>query len=170
MPKPCYQMQLRAAFTQSLLHFLPKKSKASLAFDICHAIFGKNAEKRHKHFKAFFACQDPMLPTPSKKTHPNHKFDIFWAMSIASSWRLGMLANIFPVMSKLLAFKEDIKTSKELATRKKEMVSRLTSSVRMGTLTLSTFEMLLLPRNISRRSVPPCTPESFSCLTSFHAK
>jgi len=91
-------------------------------------------------------------------------------MSIASSWRLGMLANIFPVMSKLLAFKEDIKTSKELATRKKEMVSRLTSSVRMGTLTLSTFEMLLLPRNISRRSVPPCTPESFSCLTSFHAK
>jgi hypothetical protein len=45
--------------------------------DLCHAIFGKNAEKRHKHFKAFFSCQDPMLPTPSRKTHPNHKIDNF---------------------------------------------------------------------------------------------
>jgi len=45
--------------------------------DICHAVFGKNTEKRHKYFKAFFACQYPMLPTPSKKTHPNHKIDNF---------------------------------------------------------------------------------------------
>jgi hypothetical protein len=34
-------------------------------------------KKRHKHFKAFFSCQDPMLPTPSRKTHPNHKIDNF---------------------------------------------------------------------------------------------
>jgi len=45
--------------------------------DICHAVFRKNAENRHKHFKAFFECQDPMLPTPSKKTHPNHKINNF---------------------------------------------------------------------------------------------
>ncbi len=45
--------------------------------DVCHAVFGKNAEKRHKHFKAFFSCQDPMLPNPSRKTHPNHKIDNF---------------------------------------------------------------------------------------------
>jgi hypothetical protein len=47
-----------------------------------------------------------------------------------------------------LAFREDIKTNKELATRKKEMAFRLTASVRMSTLTHSAFEMLLLPRNI----------------------
>jgi hypothetical protein len=45
--------------------------------DLCHMIFRKNAEKRHKHFKAFFSCQDPMLPTPPRKTHPNHKIDNF---------------------------------------------------------------------------------------------
>jgi hypothetical protein len=45
--------------------------------DLCFDVFGKNAGKRHKHFKAFFACQDPMLPTPSRKTHPNHKVDNF---------------------------------------------------------------------------------------------
>jgi hypothetical protein len=28
--------------------------------DVCHSVFGKNAEKRHKHFKAIFSCQDPM--------------------------------------------------------------------------------------------------------------
>jgi hypothetical protein len=43
--------------------------------DICHRIFGKNAEKRHKHFKASFSCQDPMLSTPPRKMHPNHKID-----------------------------------------------------------------------------------------------
>jgi hypothetical protein len=28
---------------------------------------------RHKHFRAFFACQDPRKETPSRKTHPLHK-------------------------------------------------------------------------------------------------
>ncbi len=41
--------------------------------DLCHERFGKNAVKRHKHFKAFFSCQDPLIPGPSRKTHPNHK-------------------------------------------------------------------------------------------------
>jgi hypothetical protein len=39
--------------------------------NVCHAVFGENAEKRHKHFKTFFSCQDPMLPTPSRKMQPN---------------------------------------------------------------------------------------------------
>jgi len=45
--------------------------------DLCHQVFGKNAEKCHKHFKAFFSYQDPMLPTPSRKSRPNHKVDNF---------------------------------------------------------------------------------------------
>ena len=38
-----------------------------------------------------------------------------------SVWGLGILVSIFPEMNKQLAFREYIKTSKELATRKKEM-------------------------------------------------
>ena len=29
--------------------------------------------RRHKHFKAFFACVDPLIVTPARETHPNWK-------------------------------------------------------------------------------------------------
>ncbi len=64
--------------------------------DLCYEVFGKNAEKQHKHFKAFFACQDPMLPTPSKKSHPNDKVDNFLShinrMSMMA-WDMGSHAS-----------------------------------------------------------------------------
>lgn len=34
---------------------------------------GVNATRRHQEFKAFFAAADPLLPTPSRKSHPNWK-------------------------------------------------------------------------------------------------
>jgi hypothetical protein len=74
------------------------------------------------------------------------------------------------VMSKQLASREHIKTSKESATRRKEVASRQIASVSMGTLTHSTFEMLLHPRNTKRKSVHHYTQESFSCLTSSQLK
>ena len=45
--------------------------------DLCHEVFEKKAEKRHKHFKASFAVQDPHKAAPSKMTHPNFKVDPF---------------------------------------------------------------------------------------------
>jgi len=62
---------------QLKMKFKPQHEDPINGSDLCHQVFGKNAEKRHKHFKAFFSCQDPMLPTPSRKTHPNHKVDNF---------------------------------------------------------------------------------------------
>ena len=44
--------------------------------DLVHRVFGGKssmAVRRHKHFKAFFACVDPLIPTPSRDTHPNWK-------------------------------------------------------------------------------------------------
>ena len=58
--------------------------------DLCHEVFGKNAEKRHKHFKAFFAVQDPRKP--NKMTHPNFKVDPFlsWIQSVSmEAWEMG---------------------------------------------------------------------------------
>ena len=43
-------------------------------------------------FKCFFACQDPRLSTPSKKTHPNFKIDPFilhLLKCFAEMWNLG---------------------------------------------------------------------------------
>jgi hypothetical protein len=47
--------------------------------------FGVNAVRRHKEFKAFFACADPLVVTPDRKTHPNWKVQKFfkWAMYIS---------------------------------------------------------------------------------------
>ena len=49
--------------------------------------FGPNAECRHKHFKAFLACQDPAIDPPSKKKFPNWKIwpMIQWMNSIGPS-------------------------------------------------------------------------------------
>jgi hypothetical protein len=64
--------------------------------DLCHKLFGKNAKKQHKHFKAFFACQHPMLLIPHKKKHPNHKINNFlshiYRVSM-TAWDLGSHAS-----------------------------------------------------------------------------
>ena len=44
--------------------------------DFVHSAFGGKAGKsarRHKHFKCFFACVNPLYPTPPRETHPNWK-------------------------------------------------------------------------------------------------
>ncbi len=44
--------------------------------DLVHRVFGGKSAKsvrRHKHFKCFFACVNPLIPTPSRDTHPNWK-------------------------------------------------------------------------------------------------
>jgi hypothetical protein len=73
-----------------------------------------------------------MLPTPSRKTHPNHKIDNF-------------LSHINRV---------SMEACRGLVTRKRVMVSKKIAFVRMDTLTLSTLEMLLLQEMISKRSAP----------------
>ena len=40
-------------------------------------VLGPSAACRFKEWKACFACQDPKLPIPSRKTHPNFKVDEF---------------------------------------------------------------------------------------------
>ena len=44
--------------------------------DFCYNAFGSCARQRHKEFKAFFAVQDPVQPTPMRKSHPNWKIKV----------------------------------------------------------------------------------------------
>jgi hypothetical protein len=58
---------------------------------------GTAAALRHKHFKAFFACQDPRKPPPNRKQVPLHKVStvIKWINYIGKqSVRLGMNASV----------------------------------------------------------------------------
>ena len=44
--------------------------------DLVHRVFGGRSAKsvrRHKHFKCFFACVNPLIEIPSRETHPNWK-------------------------------------------------------------------------------------------------
>ena len=50
--------------------------------------FGKNAERRHRHFKRFFACTNPMSPLQSRKTNPNQKVNKFFKHAIKVSKEL----------------------------------------------------------------------------------
>ena len=47
--------------------------------DFSSKVFSKNAERRHKHFKCFFALADPRHNVPSKRTQPNYKVDEFFS-------------------------------------------------------------------------------------------
>ena len=60
--------------------------------DLCHQIFGDNAIKWHKQFKAFFSLQDPTKPAPTRKECPTYKVDSFLKhlqQVSMKAWRLG---------------------------------------------------------------------------------
>jgi hypothetical protein len=60
--------------------------------DTCYVSFGLNSERRHKHFRCFFAVQNPLLATPSNKTHPDHIVDsfLFWMQTVSiDAWDFG---------------------------------------------------------------------------------
>ena len=57
--------------------FRPKSEYPVNGNNPCREIFGSNADNRPNIFKCFFACQDPRLSTPSKKSYPNFKINPF---------------------------------------------------------------------------------------------
>jgi hypothetical protein len=65
--------------------------------DFIHRHMGPNAIRRHKHFRAFFACQDPRIDPPCRKKAPLFKVRplIKWLNYIGqSSVKLGMHASV----------------------------------------------------------------------------
>ena len=53
--------------------------------DMVFKALGTNAERRHRHFKLFFAIQDPRIAIPSRKTHPNWKIEPFLKQALRVS-------------------------------------------------------------------------------------
>jgi len=87
-----YILQGLSPSPQVKMKFKAQSIDAINGSDLCSSIFGENAEKRHKQFKSFFAVQNPLLPVPSKATHPNWKVDPFlaWMQTISmEAWDVG---------------------------------------------------------------------------------
>ena len=55
------------------LKFKPQRLVKVHGNDFIARSFGPNAERRHRHFKAFFATQNPVINQPSRKLFPNWK-------------------------------------------------------------------------------------------------
>ena len=75
---------------------------------------GTNAERRHRHFKAFFATQDPVIDPPKRGIFPNWKVRpmLTWPNYIyALIWILGL---VFLVDEMAMGFKGRHKYQKQI--------------------------------------------------------
>ena len=63
-PSPRVEMKLR-----------PQAIDSFNGNDMVFSTMGSNDERRHRHFKCFFAIQDPRITTSSRKSYPNWKVE-----------------------------------------------------------------------------------------------
>ena len=82
--KPFTTREIRQHFGIYVLHGIQPSMRVEYKFrsqrqdpvsgnDFVNRSFGPNAERRHKHFKAFLACVDPSIKTPNQDKFPNWK-------------------------------------------------------------------------------------------------
>ena len=66
--------------------------------DLCHSVFGNNAERRLKEFKKFLSLTDPRVLPPPKKANPNFKLEEFFdymKKKSKESWQPGIITFTF---------------------------------------------------------------------------
>jgi hypothetical protein len=74
------------------MKFQPQSVDPINGNDFIFRSFASNAERRHRHFKAFFCMQDPRLIVPDRNKEPNWKVaPLLQHMNIVnkSAWKLG---------------------------------------------------------------------------------
>ena len=67
------------------MNFDSQKKKPTNGSDFFKKAFGSCTRQRHKEIKAFFAVQDPVKPTPMRKSHPNWKIQVLLRHAIIVS-------------------------------------------------------------------------------------
>ena len=77
--------------------FAPQRRDKVHGNDFVYRSFGTAAERRHRHFKSFFALQDPAIEIPDRRKYPNWKVRplIQWLNFIMPFiWMLGFAFSI----------------------------------------------------------------------------
>ena len=73
--------------------FRPKLEDKVHGNDFIYTSFRPNAGHRHRHFKAFFACQDPDIEPPNSSLYPNWKVQtmiMYMKFICPLVWLLGL--------------------------------------------------------------------------------
>ena len=73
------------------MKFHSKSQDKTHGNDLVYRSFGANAERRHRHFKAFLACQDPRIFPPNQDEEPN------WKVRPLITWMNFIFPNIWPL-------------------------------------------------------------------------
>ena len=121
-PSPRVELKFRSQF-QDKVH----------GNDCVYKSFGSNAERCHRHFKAFLACQDPRIESPPRDNHPN------WKVRPLLSWMnfifptIWLLACAFSVDEMTMGFKGQHRDGKtyHLQTRRGRLSGRCLMSRRL---------------------------------------
>jgi hypothetical protein len=122
--------------------------------DLCNQVFGKNAEIYHKHLRPSFHARTQSCPHHQESLIQTTRLITLWAMSIRLALMHGIWKNMFIVMSRQLAFKVSIKSSKGSITRKREMASKQTAFAKMDTLKVSIFAALQHQKILQTKMFP----------------
>ena len=133
-----YMLQGLSPSPQVKQKFWPQSVNLINGSDLCFKVFGKNADKRHKMFEAFFTIQDPCKSIPPKSTHPNFKIDPFlhWIQTVLMvAWDLG---RCFSCDEQMIGFKGN-HADKQCISYKKEGDGFLADAISQDGYTNSSF-------------------------------
>ena len=161
-----YMLQRLSPSPQVKQKFWPQSVNLINGSDLCFKVFGKNADKRHKMFKAFFTIQDPCKSIPPKSTHPNFKIDPFlhWIQTVSmAAWDLG---RCFSCDEQMIGFKGNHADKQCISYKKEGDVFWQMQSTKMDILTVSFFRTCLHPRSTLTRKYHHCTLAVSSSLTN----
>jgi hypothetical protein len=100
-----YILQGLSPSPQIKMKFLPQSVDRINGNDMCCHVFGPNAAKRHKEFKAFFTVQDPRKKVPPRVMHPNFKIDPFLRWIQSESMEAFDLGRFISIDEQMIGFK-----------------------------------------------------------------
>ena len=73
--------------------------------DVCHAVFGPQAEARHVQFKGFLTLIDPRTPIPKRDQNPNFKINPIVKQLIEVSKKAMTIGEWISVDEQIIGFK-----------------------------------------------------------------
>ena len=131
-----YLLQALSPSPQVDMKFCSQKDDPVNGNDLIHTSFGGKAatsQRRHRHFKSFFASNDPCHPVPSRDEAPNWKVHPFLKHILKVSQEAVFMGRDLSCDEQTIGFKGIIATNKQILTKKRGMDFLQIVSVRTDT-------------------------------------
>jgi hypothetical protein len=146
------------------MKFIPQSQDTINGNDMYFRVFGLNATKCHKKFKAYFTIQDPRKIVPSTKMHPNFKGDPFLCWIQSESIQAFDLGKYISIDEQTIGFKVNHADQLRIS-YKKEGDGFQCDAICCDGYTYSFFmRNMLAPKTTWTKDYPPCMLAAYSCL------